>query len=81
MTAPLDRRILREGRPAGSLRLMGLGRWLVLERADGPEGVVLKVRIPGWLTEDQPYPDQEAAREAAAKIAGEYRQSFGNPAR
>jgi hypothetical protein len=67
--------VLREGRPAERLRLLNGWSWFTLRRADGPDGVVLEIRIPGYRNEDLPCEDQAAAREAAEKVYDGYRQA------
>jgi SH3-like domain-containing protein len=73
MSAPLDRRVTERGEPVAVTRLER--GWLRIRRADGPAGVVLEVRIPGYRSDDLPCADQAAAREAAEGIYGDYRRA------
>lgn len=74
--AGLDNRVTDDdGQPAVEYPFM---RWLRIRRTDGPAGVILAVRIPGYLTEDQPYATQNAAKRAARQIYARYRADVRN---
>jgi hypothetical protein len=73
MNAPLDGRVTERGEPV-AVTLLWRG-WFRVRRADSPAGVVLEVRIPGYRIDDLPCENQAAAREAAEKIYGAYRQA------
>lgn len=71
--AGLDSRVTDdEGQPAVEYRFI---RWFRVRRAEGPAGVVLAVRIPGYLHEDSPHPTQDAAKRAARRIYADYREA------
>ena len=79
MTAPttaragLDNRVTDQaGQPVPELRFV---RWFRVTRADGPAGVVLTARIPGYLDETSPHPTQDAALRAARRIYADYRDA------
>ena len=79
MTAPvtqragLDNRVTDEdGQPAAERRFV---RWFRVRRAEGPSGVVLAVRIPGYLATTIPHPTQDAALRAARRIYADYREA------
>jgi hypothetical protein len=79
MTAPttqragLDSRVTDEdGQPAAERRFI---RWFRVRRAEGSAGVILAVRIPGYLAEDQAHRDQDAALRAARRIYTDYREA------
>jgi SH3-like domain-containing protein len=73
MSAPLDGRVTERGVPVAVTRLER--GWFRIRRADGPAGVVLEVRVPGYLTADEPHDSQDAARAAAEGIYGDYRRA------
>jgi hypothetical protein len=66
----LDGRVTERGKPVPATRLHR--GWFVITRADGPDGVLLEVRVPGYARETQPHPDQAAARQAASEIYDGY---------
>jgi hypothetical protein len=64
-----DGRVLNsDGKPAPRYRPWWSRGWFVISRADGPAGVVLKTRIPGYLTGVTEHGDQAAAEAAARDI-------------
>lgn len=71
--AGLDNRVTDEdGQPAAERRFV---RWFRIRRAAGATGVNLVTRIPGYLTEVTPHPDQDAAMRAAHRIYAGYRDA------
>ena len=79
MTAPtttragLDSRVTDEdGQPVAERRFV---RWFRVTRADGPAGVILTARVPGYLDETSPHPTQDAALRAARRIYADYRDA------
>ena len=71
--AGLDNRVTDEdGQPVAERRFM---RWFRVRRADGPAGVILVTRIPGYLDETSPHPTQDAALRAARQIYAGYRDA------
>ena len=80
MTAPataragLDNRVTdEEGQPVRERRI--IRGWFRIRRADGPSGVILHVRIPGYMDETRPYPAQGAAIRALRVIYAGYRDA------
>jgi hypothetical protein len=70
--AGLDNRVTSEdGQPVASRKVM---RWFTITRADGPAGVLLTARIPGYLDEASAHPAQAAAMRAAHRIYAGYRE-------
>jgi len=64
-----DGRVLNsDGKPAPRYQLPWSRGWFVISRADGPDGVVLNTRIPGYLTGTTGHGDQAAAEAAARDI-------------
>jgi hypothetical protein len=64
-----DGRVLNgDGKPAPRYQLPWSRGWFVIRRADGPDGVVLETRIPGYLTGTAQHGDQAAAEAAARGI-------------
>lgn len=71
--AGLDNRVTGEdGQPAAERRFI---RWFRIRRAEGPSGVILAVRIPGYVNETSPHPTQDAAMRAARRIYADYREA------
>jgi hypothetical protein len=71
--AGLDSRVTDQaGQPVPELRFI---RWFRVTRADGPAGVILTARIPGYLDETSPHPTQDAALRAAKHIYADYREA------
>ena len=70
---PLDDRVRANGKAVSRLTVKRhkYGGWFVIRRAQGPEGVVLEVRIPG-LREDRPFEGQADALVGADEIYGDY---------
>jgi len=80
--AGLDSRVTdEEGQPVIERIFV---RWFRVTRADGPAGVILTARIPGYLDESSPHPTQDAALRAARRIYAGYRDAVralsGQPA-
>jgi hypothetical protein len=73
---PLDDRVMANGQPVSRLTVKRhkYGGWFVIRRAEGPEGVVLEIRIPG-NHDDRPYDGQASAVIAADEIYIEYTQA------
>lgn len=72
--AVLDNRVTGEdGRPVAERRF--IRGWFRVRRADGPSGVILHARIPGYLDETSPHPTQDAALRAARRIHAGYRDA------
>lgn len=73
---PLDDRVMANGQPVSRLTVKRhrYGGWFVIRRAEGPEGVVLEVRIPPHQREPQfrPFADQADALVGADEIYDEY---------
>jgi hypothetical protein len=57
-----------DGKPVPQYRPSWSRGWFVIRRADGPAGVVLETRIPGYLAGTTRHDDQDAAEAAARGI-------------
>lgn len=71
--AGLDNRVTDdEGQPAAEYRFI---RWFRIRRDDQTAGVILAIRIPGYLEVDQAHRDQDAAKREARRIYADYRDA------
>jgi hypothetical protein len=68
-----DGRVMNEhGRPVPKFRPPWSRGWFIIRRADGPAGVVLEARIPGYATAITEHEDQAAAEAAARQAWQDY---------
>lgn len=71
MQPGLDDRVTHNGLPVTERRHRQ--GWFRITRADGPAGVILTTRIPGYTEETSQHPTQAAAERAADRIYAQYR--------